>query len=505
MESGRHLNIKILSNASLEKVEGEAGNFRVTILKRPRYVNEELCNACGTCRDYCPVEISDSYNQNLSKTKCLYIPYPQAVPASFVIDPKTCLFLVKRECKQCEQACKELKAINLNQKAEYLEIEVGSLILSPGFEEFDSRRKSDYGYGQYPNVLSSIEFERMLSASGPFFGRIIRPSDGASPKKIAFLQCVGSRDLTCQNPYCSSVCCTYAIKQSIIAKEHDPSLDITIFYMDVRTHGKGFESFFERAKDEFSINFIRSRASSVKGSLDGDLIVRFVTEQGSHKAEEFDLVVLSVGLEPPRTAKELAKTLGIRLNPEGFCRTHEFSPTLTSRPGIFVAGSFQGPKDIPESVTQASGSAALASSLLASSRGTLTERKEYPPELDLKGELPRIGVFVCHCGVNIAGVADCPEIKEYANTLDGVVYAEENLYSCSRDTQEKIKQMIQEHHLNRVVVAACTPRTHEFLFQETIREVGLNRCLFEMATIRDQCTWVTEKSLRQQPRRPRIW
>jgi len=490
VESGRHRNIRIISNAQLKSIEGEAGNFSVRVLKKPRYVDEDVCNACGSCVEYCPVEMPDRYNAGMVNAKSLYIPYPQAVPAAYVIDPGTCLFLIKKECRQCEQACKELKAINLNQQDEILDLEVGAVILAPGFEAFDARRKKNYGYGEYPNVITSIEFERMLSASGPFQGKITRPSDGAHPKKIAFLQCIGSRDLA-TNSHCSSVCCTYAIKEAMVAKEHDPELDITIFYMDIRTQGKGFESFFLRAKDEFGIKFVKSRLSSLDRFFeDENLQLKFVTEDGRHEKESFDLVVLSVGLEPSKTAKGLAGAMGFALNKDRFCDTNEFSPTLTSKEGVFVAGAFQAPKDIPESVTQASGAVSLASALLSDARGSLVKKKELVPEIDVLGQDPRIGVFVCHCGTNIAGVADVSQLKEYAESLDEVVYVEQSLYACSRDSQEKIKQIIQEEKLNRVVLAACTPRTHEPLFQETIREVGLNRCLFEMANIRDQCTWV---------------
>ncbi len=466
------------------------GNFEVKVLKRPRYVDEEVCTACGSCVDYCPVEIPDRYNKNLAMVKSLYIPYPQAVPAAYVIDPGSCLFLIKNECRQCEQACKELKAINLNQKEEHLELNVGSIIVTPGINEFDARRKKDYGYGEYPNVINSIEFERILSASGPFLGKITRPSDSRAPKRIAFLQCVGSRDKSA-NAYCSSVCCTYAIKEAIIAKEHDPDIDITIFYMDIRTQGKTFETFYERARNEFGIRFVRSRLPSVDRDRDTeDLRLRYVSEDGRHQSEEFDLVVLSVGLEPSKTASELAQKLGISLNKDGFCTTQEFSPALTDKEGIFVAGAFQAPKDIPESVTQASGSVSLVSGLLAHARGTMVEEKELVPEIDTTDEEPRVGVFVCHCGINVAGVADVSHLKEYAESLDDVVLAEQSLYACSRDSQEKIKELVKEHRLNRIVLAACSPRTHEPLFQDTIREIGLNRCLFEMANIRDQCTWV---------------
>jgi len=490
VEFGRHENIKILSNAVVDAVAGEAGRYRVTVRKRPRYVDESLCTACGSCVDYCPVEIPDTYNENLAKRKALYIPYPQAVPASYVIDPERCLFVVNKECRQCEQACKELKAIDLNQQEERLEVEVGSVILCPGVDEYDARKKKDYGYGEYPNVITSIEFERILSASGPFQGRITRPSDAAAPARIAFLQCVGSRDASA-NTYCSSVCCTYAVKEAIIAKEHDAALEITLFAMDIRTQGKGFEAFLERAKNEFHIRFVRSRLASLERSLDTEnLWLNYVTEEGEHRKEEFDLVVLSVGLEPSKDVQDLAGTLGFRLNKDRFCHTLEFSPMHTSREGIFVAGAFQSPKDIPESVTQASGSVSLSSAFLSDARGSLVERKEPVPETDVEGQSPRVGVFVCHCGVNVAGVADVSRLREFAEGLDEVVYAGESLYACSRDSQDKIKEMIREHRLNRLVLAACTPRTHEPLFQETLREAGLNRCLFEMANIRDQCTWV---------------
>ncbi len=490
VESGRHPNIKIISNAEVKSIDGEAGHFRATVLKRPKYVDEDLCNACGSCVEYCPVDMPDYYNENLANLKSLYIPYPQAVPASFVIDPNTCLFVIKNECRQCEQACKELNAINLNQPEELIELEVGSVILTPGFDEFDAKRKKNYGYGEYGNVVTSIEFERILSASGPFKGEITRPTDGAHPKSIAFFQCVGSRDKA-TNSYCSSVCCTYAIKEAIIAKEHEPELDITIFYMDIRTMGKGFESFYLRAKNDYGIRFVKTRIPEIERSLETEnLVMNYVTEDGSHVTEEVDMVVLSVGLEPSKTSNALSKIMGIQLNPYGFCSTHEFSPTSTSREGIFVAGAFQAPKDIPESVMQATGSVSLVSGLLSDSRGTLVETKELEPEKDISEEKPKIGVFVCHCGINIAGVADVTRLKEYSEKLDDVVYVEESLYACSKDSQEKIKQTIIDNGLNRVVLAACTPRTLEPLFQDTIREAGLNRSLFEMANIRDHCTWV---------------
>jgi heterodisulfide reductase subunit A-like polyferredoxin len=339
-------------------------------------------------------------------------------------------------------------------------------------------------------VVSSIEFERILSASGPFEGHVRRPSDGKTPKRVAFLQCVGSRDQQCGNTYCSSVCCMYAIKEAVIAKEHVRGIEPTIFFMDMRAFGKDFDKYYERARDEYGVRFVRSRVAKVDQGPDGTLDLVYVTEDERHVHEQFDMVVLSVGLEPSKGTKELTEKLGLRRAEGGFCYTDEFRPLSTSREGIFVCGAGSGPKDIPETVMQASGAAAEAGQLLASQRNTLTQKKEYPPEIDISGDPPRVGVFICHCGINIAGTVDVEAVREYASTLPYVVYTGRNLFTCSGDTQESIKKVIEEHKLNRVVVASCSPRTHEPLFQETIHEVGLNPYLFELANIRDQCSWV---------------
>jgi len=393
------------------------------------------------------------------------------------------------ECLQCVAACKA-EAIDHKMQDEFLELNVGSILLATGYKLFDPSVQYELGYRRFPDVVTSLEFERILSASGPFQGTLLRPSDLTPPRKMAFIQCVGSRDA--RNPYCSSVCCTYAIKEAIIAKEHSTvPLDVTIFLMDLRTYGKDFDRYYERAKEESHVEFIRAKVYDIDGKDGtGDLAVKFATEDGGVRIEDFNLVVLSVGFQTSPEMVSLAKKLGIQLNPYGFCHTKSFSPVETSKPGIFVCGAFSGPKDIPETVMQASGAAGSVSALLAPVRKTLVKEKVYPPEKDVAGQEPRIGVFVCHCGINIGGVVNVPEVREYAATLPNVVFADANLYSCSQDTQEKIKQMIEEHNLNRVIVASCSPRTHEPLFQETIREAGLNKYLFEMANIRDQCSWV---------------
>lgn len=488
VEASRSPNIKIITNADLIAVEGEVGNFTAKIYHRARYIREDICTGCGICAQYCPTLISDSYNERLSSTKVLHMDYPQAVPTCFYIDPKKCLFLNYETCKICVPTCKA-NAIDFKQKNELLEIPVGAVILCPGFGRIDDGVMGRYGYGRYPDVITSLQFERILCASGPYEGAIVRPSDGTHPGRIAYIQCVGSRDVSCGNGYCSSVCCMYAVKEAIVAKEHDPNLEQTIFYMDMRTQGKGFDAARERAREQYGVRFIRARVSRVE-QLNGNLRLNYMDERGHRKSEEFDMVVLSIGLDSPPGAKSLAKAVEIGLNKYDFAKTNPFFPLETTRPGIFVAGAFQSPKDIPESVTQASGSAACVSEILRDARGSQVIKREYPPEIDVGEQEPRIGVFICHCGINIGSVVNVPEVRRYAATLENVVYVEENPYSCSQDTQETIKQKIKEHNLNRLVVAACTPRTHEPLFQETMKEAGLNRALFEMANIRDQCSWV---------------
>jgi heterodisulfide reductase subunit A-like polyferredoxin len=397
------------------------------------------------------------------------------------------------ECLQCVQSC-EPEAIDHTMKDITMTLDVGSIILSPGFDEFQPEVKGEYGYGRFPNVISSIEFERVLSASGPYTGHVVRPSDQKEPQKIAWIQCVGSRDIKLNKNYCSSVCCTYAIKEAVIAKEHAPHTQPTIFYMDMRTYGKGFESYYDRAEKEQGVRFIRCRVSSVEeDKKTKNLSIKYETEEGTLKQEDFDLVVLSVGLSSPVDADTISSIFGVKLNHYNFASTTSFEPFHTTIPGIYVAGTFAGPKDIPETVTQASGAAAVVSSLLSKSRGKSVTVKQYPPARDVQYATPRVGVFICHCGSNIGGFLDVPSLTEFSKNLPFVVYTENNLFTCSQDTQTHIKDIIAEYNINRVVVASCSPRTHEPLFQDTIREAGLNPYLFEMANIRDQCSWVHMK------------
>ena len=460
-----------------------------------------ICISCGACQVVCPTNavdlseitlneprpIASEYDMGLAGRSSIYIPFPQAIPTVAVIDRNTCMHFLNGVCESCAEFC-EAGAIDYKQEDEIEQVDVGAVVLAPGYEHFDTDLKKELGCERYPNVVSSMQFERLLSASGPHLGEILRPSDLEHPKKIAWIQCVGSREVDYN--YCSSVCCMYATKEAIIAKEHQPDLDCTIFFIDMRAFGKGFDAYYERAK-ELGVHYVRCRPSSVKQApATKDLKITYVKDDGEITTEGFNMVVLSTGLRPPAQVRELAGKFGVELNEYGFARTDSFTPVETSRSGIYVCGPFAGPKDIPETVTEASAGAGKAMALLKEQRGTLITHKEYPPEKDVTGQAPRIGVFVCHCGRNIGGYANVPSVVEYARTLPNVVHAEDNLYTCSTDTQKQMTELIAEHNLNRVVVASCSPRTHEPLFRDTCRQAGLNEYLFEMANIRDQCTWV---------------
>ena len=396
------------------------------------------------------------------------------------------------ECMECVSACLA-EAVDHAQVPAELEVPVGSVVLCTGSRPYDpGDLDSFYHYKSHPNVVTSLEFERILSASGPTMGHLVRPSDEKEPKKVAWLQCVGSRDTNrCGNGYCSSVCCMYAIKDAMIAKEHaGGDLEPVIFNMDIRTFGKDYEKYYIRAADTDGIRFEKSRIHTIDPVGDGDLRVRYVDDAGDLKEETFDMVVLSVGLEVTPETRALADRIGVEVDRYGFAVTEPFAPVETSRPGVYACGVFQEAKDIPSSVSEASAAACLAGSRLGAVRHTRTREVEVPDEVDVAGREPRIGVFVCNCGVNISGTVDVAAVEEYAKTLPGVVYATQNLFTCSQDSQEQMKEIIKEEGLNRVVVAACTPKTHEAIFMDTLTACGLNKYLFEMANIRNQDSWV---------------
>jgi heterodisulfide reductase subunit A len=479
-----------LTYTEVEGVRGQAGDFEVTLNKKPRYVIEDKCTGCATCVEYCPVHVPDPYNQDLSASKAVHIYFSQAVPLVTYIH-EDCLYLKEKKCAICEGVCKN-EAIDLHQTAEEVKIKVGAIVLSPGYEAFDARLRGDYGYGRMENVVTSLDFERLLCATGPHEGEILRPSDKKHPHKIAWIQCVGSRQvIPGGNSYCSAVCCTYTQKQVILTKDHDATAECTVFHNDIRSYSKDFERFYQRAENLPGVRFLRSYVSIGKEIPESkNVTIRYANAEDGVQEEEFDLVVLSIGLNPPAEAEKLAEMYGIELDSHGFCKTSPVNPIETTRPGIFVSGAFQGPMDIPESVFSASGAGSQCGEFLDYRRGKLSRARIYPAEKDVSEEEPRIGVFVCHCGANIGRVVDVPSTVEYVKTLPNVVYATEQLFSCATDSAHSITETIREKGLNRVVVAACSPRTLEPLFRDTLREAGINQYFFDMANIREHCSWV---------------
>jgi heterodisulfide reductase subunit A len=445
--------------------------------------------------EYCPVKYPDRFNQDISKNKAVHIYFAQAIPLVTYID-ESCLYLKDKKCGICESVCKN-NAIDFTQTAEKMEVKVGAVILAPGIEAYTPKVGNEYGYGRMQNVVTSMDFERLLCATGPYEGEILRASDKKHPHKIAWIQCIGSRQVNPKgvgNSYCSAVCCTYTQKQVILTKDHDAEAECTIFHNDIRSYGKDFERFFQRTEKLPGIRFFRSYTTVVKEDpKTKNVTIRYSTPDEGVKEEEFEMVVLSVGLNPPSEAQSLADKFGIKLNAHDFCDTNPANPMETSRPGVFISGAFNGPTDIPESVFTASGASSQCGELLDYRRGKLTEEKVFPAERDVSKEQPRIGVFVCHCGANIGRIVNVPSTVEYALTLPNVIYAQEQLFSCASNSAREITDITKEKGLNRVVIAACSPRTLEPLFRETLREAGINQYYFEMGNIREHNSWVHSK------------
>ena len=489
-DAGRHPNIKILANTDVVNVEGTPGNFEVILSSKPRYVEEELCVACGTCTSFCPKTLSSPFDEGLGVQKVIDILCPQAVPASAVINREACLHF-QGKCGICIPVCKS-KAINFSQKRIKSKIRVGAVIVAPGCEVFDPKEESAYGFGRFKNVVTSLQLERMLNASGPSKGEVKRLSNEKIPSKIAWIQCVGSRDMRLGgNTYCSGICCTYAIKQSILVKSHYKDTQAVIFHNDIRTFGKGFEELYNRARD-MGVQFVRQRVPFLREKAkDRTLVINRLYEDGNVREEEFDLVVLSLGVVTSKENKALSKIFGFSFNKDGFCEQDLLTSTAKGNDvGIYPAGAFTAPMDIPDTISSASAAAEMAAELLSSKRGSLAQTKVYPEERSVEKVEPRIGVFVCHCGTNIAGVVDVPSVVQHTLTLKSVIHAENQLIACSSEGLRRITDVINEKKLNRVVVAACTPRTHEPIFREALREAGLNPYLLAMANIREQCSWV---------------
>ena len=474
-------------------MQGEKGNFDITLKTKPRYIIEDKCTGCTTCVEYCPVEYPDQFNQGISQNKAVHVYFSQAIPLVSYIDD-SCLYLKEGKCDICRGVC-QAGAIDFRQTPVKQEINVGAIILSSGITPFDPSAREEYCYGTMDNVITSMDYERLLSSTGPFEGEVLRISDKKHPVKIAWIQCIGSRRVTeGDNSYCSGVCCTYTQKQVILTKHHYEDVECKIFHNDIRSFGKDFERYFQRAEQLPGVEFIRSYASIEREIPENkNVVVRYATSNEGVKREEFDMVVLSVGLNPPSAFKEISETFGIDLNSHGFCRTDSRDPIQTNRPGIYVSGAFQGPTDIPESVFTASGASSKTGEILDYRRGKLARERVYPQERDVSGEEPKIGVFVCHCGANISSVVNVPSTVEYALTLPNVVYAKEQIFSCATNSAQEITELAKEKGLNRVVIAACSPRTLEPLFRDTLREAGLNQYYLDMANIREHCSWVHAK------------
>ncbi len=484
----RHPNIKLFMNSEVTGLEGDPGNFKLKVRKNPRYVDEESCTGCGACAQVCPIEVPNEFTSGIGMRKAAYIPFAQAAPLIYTIDKEHCI-----DCGLCVLAC-EPGSIRHEQSKVLHDLDVGAVVVSTGYAQYDPSAILEYGYGEYPNVITNLQFERMLSASGPTSGHVIRPSDGAEPKNIALIQSLGSRDQK-RCSYCSKVCCMASTKEAIVAKEHAPELDCHIFYIDMRAFGKGYQEYINKAGNEHGVKYTRGRVARIWEDKENNNLKLFVenTEVGKRLEEDFDMVVLASALIPSPGARELAEALGVETSDYGFFKPQGgLSPFDTTREGVFVTGTCISPKDIPDTISEASGAAARCESFLREARGRLVEVKELPPEKPVEGE-PRVGVFVCHCGINIASVVDVERVAAEVGKEANVVHATDVMYACSNTNLSEIKDAIKEHDLNRVVVASCTPRMHEPTFRNNCQEAGLNPYLFQMANIREHCSWVHSK------------
>ncbi len=483
-ESGRQHHLELMPLTTLVALTGEAGNFTATLSTQPRYIDIAKCTACGECHKKFPQWVRFTPGLDPRAPTCMR--YPQATPYAFSIDWEKVT-----DMKALQNVCKA-DAILPNDAPKITQMPAAAVVVSVGAELFDPSILDNFGGGKYANVVSGLQYERIMSASGPTMGNLQRPSDGVRPKRVAWIQCVGSRGLNKGDvPYCSSVCCMYALKEAIVTKERFAAdIEAVIFYMDMRTCGKDYERYLNRAKDEYHVKLVRSRPHSIiEDPATKNLSITYTTDHEARlQKEEFDMVVLSTGFRVPSSTVELARRLGIELNEHQFAKTNSFMPVATSKPGIYVCGVYESPKDIPETMVQASAAAFMASSNLPANLSDSTE-EELPPERDISKEPPRIGVFVCTCGFDIGGVIPVKAVVEYAKSLPDVIFADAVGYGCSKESMEKIETYIKDNNLNRVVIGGCSPRTHETRFQDLMRRVGLNKYLVEIVNLRDQDTW----------------
>ncbi len=365
-EVARHPKIRLLTYSEVEGVQGEAGNFRVKVRRKARYVHEDRCSGCGSCVAECPVEVPNEFDEGLGFRKAIYIPFPQATPNVYTIDKNACI-----QCKRCQKKC-ERNAIDYDMQDEIIELHVGAIVVATGYKLFDVSRYPRLGYGRYTNVITAMQYERLINAAGPTTGHLIRLSDGRVPKNIGFVQCVGARDVAKGVPYCSRVCCMYGIKNAVMAREHDPEAHVTVYYADIRAFGKGFEEFFNMAKTRFGVDFVKGRVGEITERPNGNLVLSVENiAQGKVFEVEHDLVVLCPGLQPPDGLDTIAESLGLKRSLDGYVEIEDrfIAPVNTIVPGVYTCGCADGPKDIPDSVTAGSAAAMRASIVLASAGG----------------------------------------------------------------------------------------------------------------------------------------
>ncbi|MGQ9534458.1 MAG: FAD-dependent oxidoreductase [bacterium] len=515
MDVGRHPNITLYTLSEVAEVNGEAGNFFVKIVKYPRYVDVNKCTACGDCSKVCPIVVPNEFDLGLKSRKAIYTPYSQAIPSTYVRVREECLDNVperakkimmkikeRREkkftpwelivCGKCIQTCKA-KAIDFDQPIEEIELHVGAIVVATGVEYYDPREASEYGYTRFENVVTSFELERLLDAASPTHGELLTFTNVRQPKRIAFIQCVGSRNMKADIDYCSRICCMNTIKDTLVVREHYPDAEIMVFYIDIRAFGKGFEEFYRRSLDA-GVKYIKGKPSKItENKKTGEIILSYEDQLcGEIKSIVVDIAVLSSAMVPSLGTKKLAQILGIETSQDGFFKEIDpcSSPLESTRPGIYLCGCATGPKDITDAIAEASGAAIKAE--MDIKEELVEEKKEEIKPLDLSGQ-PRIGVFVCHCGTNIAAVIDIKHLCEYSQTIQDVKFVDNYMFACAESVQKKIQEAIIQHNLNRIVVAACTPKTHEGIFQETLAKIGFNPYLFDMANIRNQCSWVHQR------------
>jgi heterodisulfide reductase subunit A len=490
-----HPNIDIITNAELKDLKGERGKFEAFVKKKARFVDPEKCIACNLCVDVCPIEVENDFTQKLSKRKAIYIRYPSAIPCVYAIDIENC-----NRCGECVKIC-PTKAVDLSKEDEEVKMNVGAVILALGFEPFDPIEIGALHYSDFQNVVTALEFERLLSGTGPNMDRILlRPSDDHIPKKIAFIQCVGSRDE--ERNYCSYACCMHSLKEAMMLKELYPEIDVTIFFMDMRVFGKGYHRYYEEAKS-MGITFVRSRVADIEKEVNGNLRVNYVDETDEPKHETFDIVVLATGQRPPKKAKELGGILGIELDRFGFCKPTNGTAVETSKPGVFVCGSFSGPKDIPDTITEASAAAALAGSLLR--KGGYEEEKFDKKEFVNEGEALKvddvgeeenenIGIFICKCDSCLGNSLRIDEILKFAKSLPDVVLVEDVDFLCLE--LEDLQKKIAKSDVGKVIFGACAPYPFEIKFKKVLASAGINPSLLEIVNLREGCAWVHDDKQR---------